>query len=298
MTAQAPIRPATPEFTLSRKDFAVIAAIAHREFGLHLPDSKLALVQSRLAKRLRALGLSDFAAYRALLEGRNGAEETVALLSALTTNVTRFFREIHHFDLLIDQILPDLIARARAGGRVRLWSAACSSGQEPYSIALCALKLDPQIRRTDFKILATDIDPAVVEKAGEASYRMEEVQGISPRYFRPTDLIQHGAGKDAGFTLSDDVRGLITLGVLNLMADPPFAGPFDVIFCRNVAIYFDRTTQLQVWHRLSGLLAPGGHLFIGHSERIAATDCPDLAPAGITVYRKTHGSVQKEGTSR
>lgn len=278
---------ASSEQELAMSDFQAIAALALREFGLSLPSSKRQLVQSRLARRVRTLGLPGYGAYRALLEGANGAQELPALLSALTTNVTRFFREIHHFDLLLDDIMPQLVARARAGERVRIWSAACSSGQEPYSIALTALKLEPSIGRYNFKILATDIDPNIIEKARRAQYSAQEIAGIGPRYFRANDLIYGSEGREGAFTLAAEVKDLVTFGVLNLIADPPFSGPFDVIFCRNVAIYFDRPTQQQVWRRLSGLLAPRGMLFIGHSERIAKSDCPELETAGITVYRKT-----------
>jgi chemotaxis protein methyltransferase CheR len=280
-------QPAPPEQELALPDFQAIAAIALREFGLSLPVSKRQLVQSRLARRLRTLDLQGFGAYRALLESEGGAQELPMLLSALTTNVTRFFREIHHFDLLLDQVMPALVARARAGERVRIWSAACSSGQEPYSIALTALKIDPGIGRCNFKILATDIDPVIVEKARRAQYNAQEIAGISQRYFRPADVVHRPNGIEGTFTLAPEVKDLITFGVLNLIAEPPFSGPFDVIFCRNVAIYFDRPTQQRVWRRLSGLLSRRGMLFIGHSERIPKTDCPELETAGITVYQKT-----------
>lgn len=165
-----------------------------------------------------------------------------------------------------------------------MWSAACSSGQEPYSMVLTALKHDPRVAQGNFKLLATDIDPVVVEKARAARYRDQEIEGVPQRFYRPSDIQRDPSG--IGFTVSDEARALVTFGILNLINEPPFAGPFDVIFCRNVAIYFDRPTQQQVWGRLAARLRRGGLLFIGHSERIAKSDCPDLDSAGITVYRK------------
>lgn len=286
MNAQLPATRSGDAFELSVPDFDAIAAIALREFGLSLPGHKRQLVQSRLSRRLRSLKLPDFHAYRVLIEGSHGAAERSELLSALTTNVTKFFREIHHFETLVDEIMPQLIARAKKGERVRIWSAGCSSGQEPYSIALTALKCEPMIARTNFKILATDIDPSVVAKARLARYGLEEIEGIAPRFYRSGDILQKPDELANTFTVSAEVQSLVTFGILNLIQDFPFSGSFDVIFCRNVAIYFDKSTQIQVWNRFSRLLPTDGRLFIGHSERIAAQDCIDLAPAGITIYKK------------
>lgn len=272
---------------LSATDFDAIAALALREFGLSLPQSKRQLVQSRLSRRVRALNLPSFDAYTSLLEGNKAATERNELLSALTTNVTKFFREIHHFEVLMGDVVPDLVARARKGERVRIWSAGCSSGQEPYSIALTALKCDPRIGQTDFKILATDIDPAILKKAQAALYRADEIDGVPKSFFRPTDILYKPDGRDGFFSVSADARALVTFGVINLISELPFSGAFNVIFCRNVAIYFDRPTQQLVWGRFANLLPTGGKLFIGHSERIGKSDRPDLEPDGITIYRKT-----------
>ncbi|WP_341366693.1 protein-glutamate O-methyltransferase CheR [Yoonia sp. BS5-3] len=280
------IRPHETDLELRQVDFDAIAEIAHREFGLSLSPSKRQLVQSRLSRRVRALGLANFADYRSLLEGPNRGTEQTELLSALTTNVTKFFREIHHFERLRDDIMPDLVLRARKGERIRIWSAGCSSGQEPYSIALTALKCDPNIGATDFKILATDIDPAVLSKAQAALYRDEEIEGVPQSLFRPQDISHNPDGKSGEFTVSSDVRSLITFGVINLISKLPFSGGFNVIFCRNVAIYFDRRTQQEVWRKFANLLPEGGSLFIGHSERINKSDNADLETDGITIYRK------------
>lgn len=272
---------------LGAADFDAIARLALREFGLSLPQSKMQLVQSRLSRRVRALNLSNFNAYCSLLEGSDGDAERTELLSALTTNVTKFFREIHHFEFLLDEVMPNLVARAQKGERIRIWSAGCSSGQEPYSIALTALKCDPAIAQRNFKILATDIDPAILHKARKAIYRDEEIVDVPQRFFRPSDILRSPDDPTGTFSISDETRSLVTLGVVNLISDLPFSGAFDMIFCRNVAIYFDRPTQKLVWSRFAKLLPSGGKLFIGHSERISKADRPDLSPDGITIYRKT-----------
>lgn len=286
MNVSSELRPQGSGLELSPSDFEAIAGLALREFGLSLPQSKRQLVQSRLSRRVRALNLSNFNDYRSFLEGSGGASERSELLSALTTNVTKFFREIHHFERLQETVMPDLVSRARKGERVRIWSAGCSSGQEPYSIAMTALKCDPRIRETDFKILATDIDPAILKKAQVATYRDEEIEGVPSQFFRTNDILRDTNGKDGLFSISDDTRSLVTFGIVNLISDFPFSGAFNVIFCRNVAIYFDRPTQQLVWGRFSSLLPPDGKLFIGHSERISKSDRPDLEPDGITIYRK------------
>ena len=283
-----------PASTMSDKDlftdadFRRIAQIALRDFGLSLQDSKKSLVSSRLGRRLRALGLDSFSAYIDLVESPAGAEEKVLLLSTLTTNVTRFFREGHHFDHLRDQVLPDLVARARAGGRVRLWSAGCSSGEEVYSMAMVVHAADPGLARTNTKILATDIDPAILRKARDGRYDLDALEDI-PKPYHDSLRIDRAAGQ---FTLAPEVAQLITFGETNLVAQLPVSGPFDVIFCRNVAIYFDKPTQALVWEKFARLLAPGGILYIGHSERLSGPAMQMMTNAGITTYKKAQETVR------
>ena len=187
MNMSASVPKGGPNQELSNADFEAIADFALREFGLNLPATKRQLVQSRLSRRLRVLMMPDFKTYRAFFEGINGESERIEILSALTTNVTKFFREIHHFEYLADDVLPDLVSRAQNGERIRIWSAGCSSGQEPYSIALAALKCDPNIGKWDFKILATDIDPVVVKKGIDAKYIHEEMEGVPALFYRKSD---------------------------------------------------------------------------------------------------------------
>lgn len=266
------------EFPFTLDDFRDIAQLLYADSGIHLQEAKATLVYSRLAKRLRKLGLSSFSDYRALLHGPDGEGERPVLLSALTTNVTRFFREPHHFDALRRQVKQVLAPAARAGGRVRLWSAGCSLGHEPYSIAMSLLAELPEATELDVRILATDIDPQVVDRARAATYSREDVEPV------PADLAARWLTKDGDqVRVSDAARKLVSFGVLNLHATWPMKGTFDVIFCRNVAIYFDDETQARLWSRFAERLSPQGRLYIGHSER---AETPSLITDGLTVYRR------------
>lgn len=262
-------------------DFARIAQRARTEFGLHLPATRKDLVYARLVKRLRQLDLRDFHSYCCLLDGPDGVEERSQMLSALTTNVTHFFREAHHFKLLRDQILPPLIRIARARGRVRLWSAGCSAGQEPYSLAFTLLEMCPEAGKLDIRILATDVDPQVLHQAAVGVYPAEDLKALPEPARRLTEPVAQDS-----FRIGDKVRYLVRFAPLNLIEDWPMRGPFDVIFCRNVAIYFDKETQSRLWHRLADLLPEGGHLFIGHSERVAGPAETALHSIGVTAYCK------------
>jgi chemotaxis protein methyltransferase CheR len=270
------------EFVLTGEDFRKISSIIHAHAGIALAESKAALVYSRLARRLRSLGLESFKDYCALVSGRDGLDERQAMLTALTTNVTRFFREPHHFDYLRDRVMPRLVDTARRGGRVRLWSAACSSGQEPYSIAITVLAALPEAPRLDVKILATDIDPRILEEAREGAYSEDAVQPI-PVPLR-SKWLQRASMGERPWRVNDDVRSLVAFRELNLIGDWPMSGRFDVIFCRNVVIYFDEPTQEQVWSRFTPKLQPGGVLCIGHSERVTGPAANRLDSVGLTTY--------------
>jgi len=275
--------PARAEIPFSAQDFDRIAAFAHREFGLSLQASKKELVYSRLVKRLRALGLPGFAAYCDLLESPAGAAERDPAVSALTTNVTHFFREGHHFDLLASLVVKPRLAALKSGQRLRIWSAGCSSGMEPYSIAMSLLDALPEATEANIRILATDVDPAILARARDARYAAEETRPIPDR-MKPWALSPVEGGHQH---ITPRVTRMVHFGALNLMQDWPLRGPFDAIFCRNVAIYFDKPTQQRLWQRFAGLLAPEGLLFIGHSERLSGPAEAAFSPAGITTYRKT-----------
>ena len=265
-------------------DFDAISAFARKEFGLNLEPSKRALVQSRLARRLRELGMKSLAEYRALID-RGGGEERERLVSALTTNVTQFYREVHHFDLLERSVLPDLIRRARGGGQVRLWSAGCSSGQEPYSLAASILRLCPDAARHDIRVLATDIDLAILEEAKSGSY--PEAARRFPSVEHEARVFAKEGRTGSTWPVRPALKSLVTFRPLNLIGSWPITGRFDVILCRNVAIYFDKPTQERLWARFAQSLEPGGHLLIGHSERLHGPALRQFESVGITAYRKT-----------
>jgi len=283
-----PIDPSAPrgtgEFAFSMADFRTIATFVKSESGIDIDEAKATLVYARLTKRLRALSLTTFQAYCAHVE--TDAAERQRMLSALTTNTTRFFREPHHFNDLKNKVLPPLLADARQGGRLRIWSAASSRGQEPYSIALTVLGAMPEAASHDVRILATDINPEVLAHGRRGIYDKREVGEVPAelrrRWFGPDP------GGDPGLTcVSDGAKALVSFRELNLIGRWPMRGPFDAIFCRNVVIYFDRETQVRLWQRLVQLLEPGGTLYIGHSERISGPASGVLMSAGTTTYRKS-----------
>jgi chemotaxis protein methyltransferase CheR len=275
---------ASGEYPLTRRDLNEIAAMIYSDAGIALNDSKASLVYSRLSKHIRNLGLSGFRAYCQLVASPEGSAERREMLSHLTTNFTRFFRENHHFEHLRDEVLPGLIQRAKSGGRVRIWSAASSDGQEPYSIALTVFQAFPNVLDYDFKILATDIDPKILAIARQGAYDEQALETVSPairkQWFKEVEI-----GGRRKFQVDDRLKRLITYNELNLMAQWPFKGKFDVNFCRNVVIYFDEPTQMRIWTRFADLLPVGGHLYIGHSERVSGDSKNDFDNIGITTYR-------------
>lgn len=268
------------EFILTAGDFRALAEILHAESGIHLQETKAALVYSRLAKRLRALGLKSFRDYIALLADPRETEERARLLMALTTNVTRFYREPHHFEHLVETVLTPRAEAVRRGASLRLWSAACSTGQEPYSMALAVLSVWPNAADLDIKILATDIDASVVAIGRAGAYSAEAVEPI------PAALRSRWLEKDPQaartWRAGAQARALVSFKTLNLISAWPLKRPFDVIFCRNVVIYFEEATQTALWARFRDQLAPQGRLYVGHSERVSD---PGFESDGQTVYR-------------
>ena len=283
-------QPGTPDLpVLSQADFDALAQIVRRETGIHMPSQKRALMQSRLAKRLRAGGFSDFARYRRHVESPDGEAEVAQMISALTTNVTRFFREGQHFDEMRREVLPDLVAAARAGRRVRLWSAGCSTGEEPYSLAMTVLSVFPDALQFDIRILATDIDPAVIATAAQGIYPEDRVAQVD-KEMRDRFFIRSSATSGTR-EVAETLRGLVSFRILNLLRPWPFTGRFDIIMCRNVVIYFDQKTQAALWPRFAGVLARNGRLYIGHSERLSQPGLALFDPAGITSYRRNEKAV-------
>jgi len=252
------------EILLSDREFTRIKRRVYEVAGISLSDAKRTLVVSRLSKIVRALELGSFDAYMDHLERGGSSRDSQNFINALTTNLTRFYREDHHFAHLRSYV-GELIAAKPRGSRLRIWSAGCSTGQEPYTIGMDLLAAFPELRRWDFKILATDIDTTVIARAAQGVYPDNEAQGLSAERLRAFER-----GSDGTLRIPDAVRELISFKPLNLIGPWPMKGPFDAIFCRNVAIYFDKPTQGEMFGRFNKLLAPNGFLYIGHSENLGA----------------------------
>lgn len=283
-------RSGDPTLNLTDAQFAAISQRIHRDTGIVIGPAKRSMLISRLAHRLRKLGLPDFASYLNFLDSAQGEEERNALISAITTNVTKFFREPHHFDAL-SELAPEMMERARAGGRIRIWSAGCSTGQEPYSIAATLLDRVPEIARLDMRILATDIDPVVIETARRGIYDRRNLGSETPAAMRR--FLQDGP--DGQLAVSPKLSEMIRFEPLNLLEHWPFAGKFDIIFCRNVVIYFDAETSHALWRRFASRLVPGGQLFVGHSERMDARLSPYFESCGIARYRRSGEMLADDG---
>jgi chemotaxis protein methyltransferase CheR len=258
---------AAPE--LDASEFQAVRELLYKLAGISLPEGKEGLVRSRLASRLRTLALPNITAYLEYVEkDRSGAERT-HFIDVLTTNKTSFFREAEHFRFLESKVLPQLAART---GPIRIWSAGCSSGEEPYTLAMQLRETLPADRLRETKILATDISTRILAKAKAAVYAADSVGdlpvGWAQRHFVRTDADTSGPR----LKVVDATRALVTTARLNLMAQWPMKGPFDVILCRNVMIYFDRPTQERLVRRYAELLAPGGYLLVGHSESLTSLD--------------------------
>jgi chemotaxis protein methyltransferase CheR len=268
------------EFTLTTEDFRNIAATLHAEAGIALHESKATLVYSRLAKRLRALGLESFRDYCALIADRDaGVDERQKMIAALTTNVTRFYREPHHFEHLRDKVIRPLIDTAKRGGPIRIWSAGCSNGQEPYTIALTILSVLPNAFDLDVKILATDIDPNMIRDGREGRYPAQAVEPV------PVDQRNKWFEKNGDdFQVRDELKRMVSFKELNLMGPWPMKKAYDAIFCRNVVIYFEEETQAKVFSRFTPLMTPQARLYIGHSERLTGPAADHMVTDGVTTY--------------
>ena len=271
-------------FDFTDADFQMIAKIANSHYGLHLQESKKALVNSRLTRRLKKLNLNSFSEYCDLLQTPNGKSEHPQFLTALTTNVTQFFRENHHFTQIYELCLPTLLKENTHRSEFRIWSAACSTGQEAFCLAATVRQFCRHNEQLNFKILATDVDPNVLETAGQAEYPIDQLHAIEPN--QRHIMIDGSYDSTTKFKMKDDIRDLVTFRQLNLMDNWPMKRQFDIIMCRNAAIYFDKSTQQNLWNRFANVLSPGGYLMIGHSERVTGEATNLFRSIGVTAYQK------------
>ncbi len=248
--------------------FEKISRLVYQSSGINLTPCKRELVRARLAKRLRVLGLKSFDAYMEYLKGDAPEGERVALIEAMTTNKTSFFREPQHFDYLCRRIVPGLRNR-----RIRIWSAGCSSGEEPYSLAIRLAEAIPDVGLWDIRILATDLSSRVLDLGRRGIYDGNNLHDVPPllisKYFTCVET-----GPARRYRIVEPLRRCVHFARLNLVGQWPMKGPFDAIFCRNVMIYFDKATQGQLVDRFWKMLRPGGHFFIGHSESLAGSPHP------------------------
>ena len=267
------------EFAFDDQDFEAIRAQVKSLTGINLTRQKRELVYGRLAVRLRALGIRTFREYRRVVAG--DSHEQVRMCNAITTNLTAFFREPHHFEHLRDQVLPAF--RERSGERrMRIWSAGCSSGEEAYSIAMTVLEALPEAQSWNVRILATDLDSDMMATAATGHYPPDRVKGLSEARLRRF-FTEHKERGHSTYVVRPEVRSLVTFKQLNLMQPLPMSGPLDVVFCRNTVIYFDKDTQRDLFARIAPLQRPGDLLYLGHSESLLSVS-DDYESIGRTTY--------------
>lgn len=271
----------TREFDYTRDDFHFLRKISNEYSGILVPDDKFDMFYSRLSKRVRLLGLRNFKDYCRYLE-QNPDTEFTEFINAVTTNLTSFFRENHHFEFLKQTLIPLLLKKNAAQKKITVWSAGCSTGEEPYSLAMTLRENVPG--DWVIKILATDLDTNVLRASESGVYTIDRITGISEARLRR--WFKNGSGANAHkVKVKPELQRIIHFKQLNLMREWPMKGRFDFIFCRNVLIYFDRETKETLAKRYAQLLDNGSYLFIGHSESLHQLST-DFELVGNTIYRK------------
>ncbi|MCW8878780.1 MAG: protein-glutamate O-methyltransferase CheR [Kangiellaceae bacterium] len=267
------------EFVFTQQNFEHVVALINRLSGISLSERKTDMVYSRLARRIRKLNAGDFDNYLDIVE--SDEEEKVNFINALTTNLTHFFREQHHFDYLRNQFIPELFRQNKR--RIRFWSAGCSTGEEPYTLAMVWHDIKNKPIDVDFKILATDLDTNVLDKCRKGIYTEEKLKPVEKEYLKW--FKQTGDCRQDEWQINPKLQDYIFFKQLNLMNEWPMKGPLDLIICRNVLIYFDKPTQQSLVRRFNELLADDGCLILGHSENLSAEKGLFTA-IGRTIYRK------------
>ena len=270
------------EFDFKDKDFEVLKKIVSEHTGIVLTDAKRNMVYGRLARRLRALDITRFSEYIAIVN--DDEQELVNFINSVTTNLTAFFRENHHFEYLTEKLLPSLLEKNKDTRKIRLWSAGCSTGEEPYSLAITLSEFFEDYPDWDVKILATDIDTNVIAKAASGIYSIDRLEGLDPALIKRWFV--KGKGDKAGMVkVRRELQDLISFKQLNLLQSWPMKGEFDFMFCRNVVIYFDKPTKINLFERYANIIASRGFLFIGHSETLFQIS-DRFDSLGGTIYQK------------
>lgn len=267
---------------LTASTFSSISEIAYEVAGLYLPSSKHSMVAARIARRMTRLAVNSFDEYVELISDPN-APERRRMIAALTTNVSQFFREPHHFEVFRSKLLPPLIQAARSGARLRIWSAGCANGQEAYSLSITLLDCMPDATDYDIRILGTDIDPSVIRFAQLGTYHSSMMSGLTDAQKEMYFSFDASSGS---FGVKPTLRNLTIFRELNLHGSWPMPGRFDVIMCRNVVIYFDQTKQSELWTRFHDKLNRSGWLFVGHSERLGSDQQDAFRLHGPTLYQR------------
>jgi chemotaxis protein methyltransferase CheR len=268
------------EFKFTAEDFNILRKLSNDHSGIQVPDERFDMFYSRLSKRVRKLGLSNFKEYCQYLHNHHDNEFT-DFINAITTNLTSFFREQHHFDYLRDVVIPELLVRNKSTKQIRIWSAGCSTGEEPYSVAMTLLENLPAGWST--QILATDLDTNVLQTASDGIYTQDRITDLSPDVLKR--WFMRSKSSPDYVKVKPELQEIIQFKQLNLMQDWGMQTPFDVIFCRNVLIYFDRETKTTLAKRYAKMLASKSWLFIGHSESLNQI-CNEFELVATTSYRK------------
>lgn len=271
------------EFRFTNSDFEKIRTFVKSQTGINLSDAKKNLVYGRLARRLREIHMSSFSEYLDYVKNDN-EDELVNFINAITTNLTSFFREKHHFEFLKKEAIPRLLKANQHTRRLRAWSAGCSTGEEPYSLAMTLKESISDIASWDAKILATDLDTNVLAHGKNGVYDVSRIEGLPDSTKRK--WFRKGRGDNSGTVrVAPELANLIAFKQLNLMKAWPMKGPFDFIFCRNVVIYFDKDTQRQLFDRYAEILRPDGYIFLGHSESMFKVS-DRFKLLGNTIYQR------------
>ena len=269
---------------LTDPQFQKFSALVYEKTGIYLKPEKKELLNARLGKRLRALGIDSFKRYYEYVTHDSSGDELVQLIDAVSTNFTSFFRESSHFDLLVSRVLPEVLSRGGRSKEFLVWSSACSSGEEPYTIAMVVDDFLRQHSGWSYKIMATDISTKVLGQGQRGVYTSDRITKVPAPFLKK--YFKKGVGRSAGYVkVKDALRRQISFERFNLMHEPPWRESLDVVFCRNVMIYFNRETQQELVNKFYNALIPGGYLFIGHSESISSLN-HKFVQVDATAYQK------------